>query len=127
MVCPLCDFLGQMPAQLSQILLDLECGKFSVQVQDQQAPQLRRSLRAIGMDLFWGLVAAGLLAGALPSLLAEPPRTAAWWAVALAGLIAAAVTMRFFLGPFWERLSLRRWLERRWERRRPPGAGPGAG
>ncbi len=118
MLFQLSNFFGQMPQQLSQILLDLECGKLSVQVQDQQVPQLRRNLRAIGMDLFWGLVAAGLLAGALPSLLAEPPRAGAWWAVALAGLIAATVTARFYLGPFWERLSLRQWLERRWERRR---------
>jgi len=114
----LSNFLGQVPGQLSQILLDLECGRLVVQVEDRAAPSLRRVLRGLGMDVFWGLVAAGLLAGSLPALLQGDGR--AWWAVGAAGVIALAATVRYFLGPVWEKLSLRQWLERRWERRPLP-------
>ena len=110
-----------MPRQVSQILLDLECGRFTVQVEDHQAVHTRQVLRGLGIDIFWGLVAAGLLAGSLPVLLgASPAPAGAWVALAGSGLIAATVTGRYFLAPLWRRMGLRRWLERDWHRQKGP-------
>lgn len=111
----LTSLAGEMPRQLSQILLDLECGRFNVQVEDRQAAHTHRVLRALGMDIFWGLVATGLLAGSLPALVGSGPASAgAWLALGGAGLIAVTVTARYFLSPLWQRMGLRRWLERDW-------------
>ncbi|RME30276.1 MAG: AarF/ABC1/UbiB kinase family protein [Deltaproteobacteria bacterium] len=115
----LTNLLTEVPRQLSQILLDLECGRMVVQVEDRQSPLLRRLLRGAAVDLFWGLVAAGLLAGAVPALLRPEPQPAAWWAIGAAMLVSAMVTARYFLSPFLRKLSIRQWLERDW-----PGGAP---
>jgi len=117
----LTSLAGEVPRQVSQILLDLECGRFTVQVEDRQAVHTRQVLRGLGIDIFWGLVAAGLLAGSLPVLLgASPAPAGAWVALAGSGLIAATVTGRYFLAPLWRRMGLRRWLERDWHRQKGP-------
>ncbi|RLB53086.1 MAG: AarF/ABC1/UbiB kinase family protein [Deltaproteobacteria bacterium] len=117
----LTSLAGEVPRQVSQILLDLECGRFTVQVEDHQAVHTRQVLRGLGIDIFWGLVAAGLLAGSLPVLLgASPAPAGAWVALAGSGLIAATVTGRYFLAPLWRRMGLRRWLERDWHRQKGP-------
>lgn len=124
----LSGILNEVPHQVSQILMDMEGGRLTVNVRDPEVPRLRGALRAAGLDLFWGLVAAGLLAGALPVAL-QPgpvPRGAliALWA---AGLIATIATARVFLSPVIRKLNLRVWLERRWgeeprrKRKKEPG------
>ncbi len=112
----LSHFLNETPQQLSQILLDLEAGRLSFNLRDPESPRLRLTLRRIGIDLFWGLIAVGLLTGSLPALMApgKPPRMAVWGLLG-AGLIAVTVTSRYFLTPLLRKLRLRSWLERKWD------------
>jgi ubiquinone biosynthesis protein len=114
-VLQLSNFLNDVPQQVSQILLDLEGGRLSVQVRDPESSRMRSAVRGVGMDVFWGLVAAGLLAGSLPSLLQPGPApAAAVWCLVGAGLIAVTATARYFLVPIIRKVRLKPWLERRW-------------
>jgi len=114
-VLQLSNFLNDVPQQVSQILLDLEGGRLSVQVRDPESSRMRGAVRGVGMDVFWGLVAAGLLAGSLPSLLQPGPApAAAIWCLVGAGLIAVTATARYFLLPIFRKVRLKPWLERRW-------------
>ncbi|NMB76372.1 MAG: AarF/ABC1/UbiB kinase family protein [Myxococcales bacterium] len=110
----LSSFLSELPQQASQILLDLEGGRLTVNVRDPEAGKRLRVLRYVGLEVFWGLIAAGLLAGSLPAFFGERP--APWIAVlGIAGATAIALcgTAIHFIGPLLRRMSLRRWLERR--------------
>ncbi len=113
----LSSFLNEMPQQVSQILLDLEGGRMSLNVHDPEIPHLRRAVRGLGIELFWGLIAAGLLAGSLPALMHGGPAPAAAIAgLVAAGLIAVTGTLRYFLVPMFRKMRLRTWLERRWDK-----------
>jgi len=58
---------NELPMQLSQILLDLEGGKFSVTVKAEQMNELNKNLRALAVISFFGLCACGLIVGAFIS------------------------------------------------------------
>jgi ubiquinone biosynthesis protein len=58
---------SELPMQLSQILLDLEAGKFSVTVKADQMNELNKNLRALAVISFFGLCACGLIVGAFIS------------------------------------------------------------
>ncbi|MBN2497930.1 MAG: AarF/ABC1/UbiB kinase family protein [Deltaproteobacteria bacterium] len=120
------NFLDEVPRQVSQILLDMEGGRLSINVRDPESARLRSSVRGLGIEIFWGLVAAGLLAGSLPAFMGEGPApTAAIAGLAAAGLIALTATARYFLTPMLRKLRLRPWLERRWGSS-PPACEPQA-
>ncbi|HOX46137.1 MAG TPA: AarF/ABC1/UbiB kinase family protein [Myxococcota bacterium] len=111
----LSGFLNEVPQQVSQILLDMEGGRLTLNVRDPEVARLRGAVRGLGMDVFWGLVAAGLLAGGLPALLGPGPTPGkAWWALGGALAIMAIATLRYYLTPALHKLNLRTWLERRW-------------
>jgi ubiquinone biosynthesis protein len=57
-----------VPGQLSQILLDLEGGKFRVHVQPEAIDRLGGHLRGVGVTLFLGLLAAGLAMGGVVAI-----------------------------------------------------------
>ncbi len=66
-------------------------------------------------NLFWGLVATGLLAGSLPAMMSpEPAPAAAIWGLVGSGIIAMIVTLRYFFAPALRKMRVRHWLERRW-------------
>lgn len=114
----LSSFLSELPQQASQILLDLEGGRLTVNVRDPEAGKRLRVLRFVGIEIFWGLIAAGLLAGSLPAFFsAQPAPLLAVLGVAGATAIAVIGTAIHFLGPLLRRMSLRRWLERRFGER----------
>jgi len=125
----LSGFLNEVPQQVSQILLDMEGGRLTVNVRDPEVARLKGAVRGLGMDLFWGLVAAGLLAGSLPALLsAGPTPGGALWALGGALGIMVIATLRYYLTPALHKLNLRAWLERRWgedARRQGRRGGPG--
>lgn len=52
-----------LPAQLSQILMDLEAGKFRVNIQSAQLDRISDNIRGLGMTVFSGLLASGLTIG----------------------------------------------------------------
>jgi ubiquinone biosynthesis protein len=118
----LSNFLNDVPQQVSQILLDLEGGRLSVNARDPESPRMRQTVRRAGIDLFWGLVAAGLLAGSLPTLISsESAPAGAWLALAGSGFIATIVTLRYFITPMMRKMRLRPWLERRFGSPEKPG------
>jgi len=111
----LSNLLSEVPQQISQILMDLESGRMSVQVNDPDSSLNRKTMRGIGIDIFWGLVATGLLAGSLPALMSfEPAPPAAIWSLVGFGLIATIVTLRYFFTPALRKMRVRHWLKRRW-------------
>jgi ubiquinone biosynthesis protein len=58
---------NELPTQLSQILMDLGSGKFSVTVRAEQMNQLNSSLRSAAMVAFMGFCACGFIVGAFIS------------------------------------------------------------
>lgn len=60
--------LQDVPTQLSQILLDLEGGRFSVHARTPELRILDRTVRTLGVTLFLGILASGFVVGSLVSL-----------------------------------------------------------
>src|SRR5260370_252590 len=52
------------PQQLSQILMDLEGGKFHVTVRNEELSKLNTNVKTLGILLFAGMIAASLIVGA---------------------------------------------------------------
>ena len=59
----LSGFLRDIPAQLDQVLMDLESGAVTIQVRNDQLDDLGPQLTALGTRLGLGLVSAGLIVG----------------------------------------------------------------
>jgi ubiquinone biosynthesis protein len=103
-----------VPSQLTQILVDLEGGKFRVNVHSADLERVGVHIRAIGMLLFLGMLSAALVVGGLAVLAAGGSRslwiggTALALALALAslGVLYHVATLRL------RKISLRRWLQR---------------
>ncbi len=60
--------LTEVPLQLSQVLLDLEGGKFAVNVKAPELPQLVQALKWLGIVVFSGLTASALIIGSFELL-----------------------------------------------------------
>jgi ubiquinone biosynthesis protein len=105
-----------VPAQLQQILVDVESGKFRVNVHSEELERIATNLRALGLTLLLGLTAAGLLVGGL-AILARSAERAAWlpWvglaAVVSATLLSGGAMALHLLGAQRRKLSLRRFLK----------------
>jgi ubiquinone biosynthesis protein len=56
-----------LPLQLQQIMLDLEAGKFTITLKDEQVESLNSNLRALAVVTFSGLCACGFIIGAFIS------------------------------------------------------------
>ena len=86
-------FLQDTPQQLSQILMDLEGGKFNVTVRNEELSRLNVNVRALGILLFAGMIAASLIVGAfsLVGRASEGAGTTHWPVPALVGLALAAM------------------------------------
>jgi ubiquinone biosynthesis protein len=54
---------GELPMQLSQILLDMESGRFSVELRSEEVPKLIGAVRWLGIVVFLGLISASLIVG----------------------------------------------------------------
>ncbi len=61
-------FVQDVPLQLSQILLDLQTGKFTVAARSEELPELTRAIRSLGITLFLGLLAGGSVVGTFIAL-----------------------------------------------------------
>jgi len=111
-------FLQDTPAQLSQILMDLEGGKFHVTVRNDDLSRLNSNVKALGVLLFAGMIAASLIVGAfsLVGRASEGTSTTVWPIPALVGLALAA--MLFGGATTWtlisgrlKKISVRRFLK----------------
>lgn len=112
------DIVRDLPLTLSQILMDLESGKLQVQVESARLDTIARNIDALGVVIFMGLVAGGLVSGSLFILarydwliwgLPLVPLLALY----LASMLFGAALGRYFLGPRLRKISLSRGLRRR--------------
>jgi ubiquinone biosynthesis protein len=113
------SFLQDTPQQLSQILMDLEGGKFHVTVRNEEMSKLNLNVKALGILVFMGSIASGLIAGAfsLVGRASDPVSGTTHWPVAAlvglalaAMLFGAAVTWTLVSGRL-KKLSVRRLLK----------------
>jgi ubiquinone biosynthesis protein len=107
-----------VPAQLQQILVDVESGKFRVNVHSEELERIATNVRTLGLTLFLGLTAAGFLVGGLVVL----ARTLSAWrwlplvgaaALGSAGALFAVALALYVLGAPRRKLRLRRFLKKR--------------
>ncbi|HET6921610.1 MAG TPA: AarF/ABC1/UbiB kinase family protein [Anaeromyxobacteraceae bacterium] len=106
-----------LPAQLSQILADLEGGKLRVRVQSEEIDRLAHNVRSLTLTLFLGVLASGLTVGGLGLIAAEMRSAGGLPVLGLAALLLAgalfggALTV-WLLGGRSRKISLRRFLSR---------------
>lgn len=107
-----------LPTQLSQILLDLESGKFSVTVRAEQFDRLNENLRSAAVIAFVGLCACGFIVGTFIAFAQKP------WMYGntpVLGIIGVGMSAAFFSAVFtWylfggrvRKVSVSRWLKKR--------------
>jgi ubiquinone biosynthesis protein len=111
-------FLQDTPQQLSQILMDLEGGKFNVNVRSEELARLNMNVKALGILLFAGMLASGLIVGAfsLVGRASEGAGQTVWPLAALIGLALAAMLFGAaltwtLLGGRLKKISVRRFLK----------------
>ena len=111
-------FLQDTPQQLSQILMDLEGGKFHVTVRNDELSRLNTNVKVLGILLFAGMIASGLIVGAfsLVGRASEAGGSTVWPIPALVGLALSA--MLFGAAVSWtlvsgrlKKISVRRFLK----------------
>ena len=109
---------SDLPTQLSQILMDLETGRFGVTVKSPELEKINQSLRSVAVIGFLGLAACGFIVGAFLSFAQMQwtvhglPFLGVFGLVAAAGLFGAAFTWYLF-GHRVGKISLRRFLPKR--------------
>jgi ubiquinone biosynthesis protein len=111
-------FAGDLPVQLSQILLDLESGKFSVSIRTEQLERLNANLRAVAVIAFGGLCACGFIVGVFISFAQKQWLVRGLPVLGVIGIAAAAAffgaTVTWYLfGQRVRKLRLSRWLKAR--------------
>ncbi len=108
---------NDLPTQLSQILLDLEAGKFTVTVRAEGLERIHSSLRSVAAVVFAGLCACGLIVGAFIAFSRQSwnirgiPILGLFGVVSVAMLIGAVTTWYLF-GGLWTKIRLSRWFSR---------------
>lgn len=108
---------ADLPTQLSQILLDMESGKFTVTVRADQFEKLNENLRSAAVIAFMGLCACGFIVGAFISFAPKPwmygniPVLGAVGIALAAGLFGAAITWYLFGGRGLGKVRLSRFLK----------------
>jgi ubiquinone biosynthesis protein len=101
-----------VPGQLSQILVDLEGGKFRVNVHSEDVERVGAHVRALGVILFLAIVAAALTVGGLV-VLGVGGRTWIGAAALAAALALSSIAALYHVATMrMRKISLRRWLER---------------
>ncbi len=106
-----------VPTQLSQILADLEGGKFRVQVRSEGIDRIADNVRALGLTVFTGLVASALALGGLFVVARQMAGSQAvlflgFAALLLAGFLFGASLTVYWLGGRIPKLSLRKVIQR---------------
>jgi len=110
--------INEVPLQLSQILLDLEAGKFSVSLNSEQFAQHNQTLRSLGAVVFAGLCTCGLIIG---SFVLFASKNWEFNGIPILGIVAiAAASFISFVSGLWYfskggifKLSLKRFFRSR--------------
>ncbi len=110
-----------VPAQLSQILSDLEGGKFRVDVRSESLDRIAENVRSLGLTIFLGLLASGLAMGGLMMVSLQIGGSRGllllgFAALLLAGFFFGAAVTSYWVGGRLPKLSIRRLLGKRAER-----------
>lgn len=108
---------SDLPLQLQQIMLDLESGKFTITLKDDQVESLNSNLRALAVVAFAGLCACGFIIG---TFLAFAPKQWEIAGIPVMGLLGIGATVFLFstamvrqvLGSF-RKVSIKRFLGKR--------------
>ncbi|MHB8877639.1 MAG: ABC1 kinase family protein [Myxococcaceae bacterium] len=106
-----------LPMQLSQIMLDLEAGKFSVTVKGEGIDKLNSNVRSLGAITFIGLCTCGFIVGVFMSFAQKNWQIGGIPVIGVLGMLSvgaffgAAFTWWMFGGSF-KKLSLSRMLKR---------------
>jgi ubiquinone biosynthesis protein len=105
---------NELPLQLSQIMLDLEAGKFTVTARSEQLEELNGSVRALAMVTFAGLLSTGFIIGTFIAFASHPWEVGG---VPVMGVLGIAATIFLFstalVRQVWggfKKLSIRRFL-----------------
>jgi ubiquinone biosynthesis protein len=85
-----------VPAQLQQILIDIESGKFRVNVRSEDLGRIAVNVRTLGLTCFLGLVASGLTVGGFLAFARD--LAGSRWLPLLGGAALALAGMLFGLG-----------------------------
>jgi ubiquinone biosynthesis protein len=101
-----------VPTQLSQILVDLEGGKFRVNVHSDAIDRIGGHVRALAVMVFLGLLAAGFTVGAFIVLATGGTRALALGALGMAALLSVGAGVYHVATLRLRKISLRRWLVR---------------
>ncbi len=106
-----------VPSQLSQILADLEGGKFRVQVRSESIDRIADNVRSLGLTIFLGLLASALALGGLFVVARQMAGSQAvlllgFSALLLAGFLFGASLTVYWLGGRIPKLSLRKLIHR---------------
>jgi ubiquinone biosynthesis protein len=107
-----------LPMQLSQILIDLEGGKFHVNVHIDELSRVNASIKMLGLVGFMGLLACGLTIGAFISFsridreVSGVPLLGGLAVLLIGMLFGTALTWTFLLGRV-RKISLSRLMKRR--------------
>jgi ubiquinone biosynthesis protein len=99
-----------VPSQLTQILVDLEGGKFRVNVHSEDVERVGGHVRAIGVMLFLGLLAAGLTGGGVVALALGATPWLGGLALGAAALVSGSALAYHVATLRMRKISLRRWL-----------------
>ncbi|HEY6001791.1 MAG TPA: AarF/ABC1/UbiB kinase family protein [Anaeromyxobacter sp.] len=99
-----------VPGQLTQILVDLEGGKFRVNVHSEDVERVGAHVRAIGVLLFLGLVVAGLTAGGVVALALGASPWLGGLALGAAALASGTALAYHVATLRMRKISLRRWI-----------------
>jgi ubiquinone biosynthesis protein len=111
------EFTEDVPVQLSQVLLDLQGGKFVANIQGQALDDLTAAVRRLSVVFMTGILGASLVVGAFLSLSRQPwsyhgiPILGAL-GFALAAMLFGAVGSWYFVSVRLKKISIRRWITR---------------
>ena len=106
-----------LPSQLSQILADLEGGKFRVHVRSESMDRIADNVRSLGLTVFLGLLASALALGGLFVVARQMAGSQAvlllgFSALLFAGFLFGASLTVYWLGGRIPKLSLRKLIQR---------------
>jgi len=101
-----------VPAQLSQILADLEGGKLRVNVRSEDAGRIADGIRSAGLLVFLGLLSAGLAVGGLVVVALAPRPGLGVVALAVAVGLALVALVLHLAPPRLSKISVRRFIPR---------------